>query len=261
MAVARLKSTLSGTAGALLDVFSAEKLPRSDVSDYHDVEQRVQSVLPPGAPPVVMRLVSNCHSAVSIPAPFQHTFCAAPGNNPRKRMLYTSKALSLFQLIDGAWVMSFMVYAHEYGHDAPACNRGRVYVSYLDSVPFLQPYSSRSAAYQMKLVAYFDWVRRRGFGTVHLCSAPSGDDGRYVFWCHPEHHRTRNEDGLRAWYCEVAKQCQSHGIIAASSGLYECGHREEQPALASDDSSRGTTSDERPVLPPIFKGDFWIADL
>ncbi|KAG5181614.1 hypothetical protein JKP88DRAFT_144362, partial [Tribonema minus] len=81
----------------------------------------------------------------------------------------TSKALSLLQLIDDTLVMSSIVHAHDYGHNhASACSHGRVYVSYLDSMPFLQPYSSCSAAYQMMLVVYFDWVRWRGFSAAHL---------------------------------------------------------------------------------------------
>ncbi|KAG5179301.1 hypothetical protein JKP88DRAFT_327084, partial [Tribonema minus] len=205
--------------------YSAEKLPWSDVGDY--IESCVQSVLPAGAPPIAVRLVSNCQKATSIPPPMQATFCTAPGVDLPPSILYTSKALCLFQLINGAWVMSLMLYSYEYGDDSPACNRGRVYLSYLDSVTYIQPYTCRSVVYKTVLAAYFDWVRRRGFSTVHLWSAPASNvkEFAYICWCHPQHHATLDQTALRQWYGDIVEQCQRRGIISAVTHLYASSFR------------------------------------
>lgn len=44
----------------------------------------------------------------------------------------------VFANLDGCEVLIFVMHMYEYGDCSPKNNRGRVYLSWVDSVPFLQ---------------------------------------------------------------------------------------------------------------------------
>ncbi|KAG5189253.1 hypothetical protein JKP88DRAFT_286941 [Tribonema minus] len=81
---------------------------------------------------------------------------------------YTNKCICIYQVQEGQAVLFMVLYCHEYGKDAPACNAGCVYLSYLDAVALAKPAEARTTIYQEVVAAYTDWVRRRGFCFMHL---------------------------------------------------------------------------------------------
>ncbi len=94
----------------------------------------------------------------------------------------------LFQNLDGQDVISFGMYVYEYGSDAPQPNRGRVYISYLDSLNYyFQPTQCRTTVDQEIIISYLAYAKQRGFHSAHIWSCPpqKGDD--YIFNCHPKH--------------------------------------------------------------------------
>ncbi|CAM9884088.1 unnamed protein product [Hapterophycus canaliculatus] len=111
----------------------------------------------------------------------------------------------MFQRVDGVEVCLFSMYVQEYGADAPYFNARRAYISYLDSVEYFRPRKHRTAVYHEILVAYLDWLRRRGFKAAHIWSCPPQRGNNFIFWCHPLHQKTPTRDRLSGWYGNMLK--------------------------------------------------------
>lgn len=127
----------------------------------------------------------------------------------------------LFQKIHGVDVLVFGLYVYEYGTDCAEPNRRRVYISYLDSVRYLEPSSYRTVAYQSVIVEYLRFVKMRGFHTAHIWSCPPAKGDEYIFHCHPTHQLTPNDDLLCAWYIEMLTKAKEEGIVLKTRTLYD----------------------------------------
>jgi len=154
-----------------------------------------------------------------------------------------SKCLVLFQNIDGQDVILFGMYVYEYGHKCPQPNQRRVYVSYLDSVHYLRPKQYRTMVYHEILISYLDYVRARGFHTVHIWACPpqKGDD--YILYVHPQDQKTPKPQILRVWYDEMLKRCLERGIVCEMTDF----HTE----FLADPNVEAITL-------PYFEGDYWV---
>lgn len=167
-----------------------------------------------------------------------------PGEFPLR-----SKCVALFQKIHGVDTLLFAMYVYEYGHDSPAPNKRRVYISYLDSVQYFEPKCYRTTAYHAIIIEYLGYVKRRGFHTAAIWSCPpvGGDD--YVFYCHPKHQLVPREDMLRSWYHKMLDQAKLQGIVIRTTTLHD-----EYFASDSVDSVRGEKRDLTCL--PYFDGDY-----
>lgn len=88
----------------------------------------------PGADGLCLRVVSCLDRSVDVQPGFAAAFPGYPSG-----FKYRSKALVLFQKLDGVDVALFCMYVQEYGADQPAPNARRVYLSYIDSVKYFRP--------------------------------------------------------------------------------------------------------------------------
>jgi E1A/CREB-binding protein len=160
-----------------------------------------------------------------------------------------TKCVGLFQKIDGIDVLLFAMYVYEYGHDCPAPNRRRVYISYLDSVQYFQPAPFRTVAYQSVITEYLRFVKKRGFHTAHIWSCPPTPGDEYVFYCHPVSQKIPQEEQLRAWYLDLLEKAKNDGIVVDTTNFYE-----EYFADAGSNAPGATALS--PMSLPYFEGDY-----
>lgn len=160
-----------------------------------------------------------------------------------------SKCIALFQKLQGVDVLLFGMYVYEYGHDCPAPNRRRVYISYLDSVKYFRPDWLRTQVYQSIVVEYLRYVKERGFHTAHIWSCPPSPGDDFIFHCHPPHQQTPRADMLRNWYTQVLEAASSAGIVLGVSSL----HDEYFKNNGMDATGRRATD---PSCLPYFEGDY-----
>lgn len=202
---------------------------------------------------------------------------------------YLSRSLYLFQKHDGVDVCLFTLYAQEFGDSCElVSNRRSVYIAYLDSVRYLSPPTARTAAYHLIMLAYFDYIRRHGFRTVHIWSCPPQKRISYVFWCRPPFQKTPSADHLRLWYKNLLEKAKDRQIVANwtttydryfSTGSNAGSNGNDSTANGSNSALGGSTSGiatrgvtarsvdpsklewPAPQLPPIFDGDLIPAEL
>ena len=144
----------------------------------------------------------------------------APKNYPDE-FPYRCKCIVVFQNIDGVDVVLFALYVYEHGDDNPFPNKKTVYVSYLDSVHFLQPRKMRTFIYHEILISYLDYARAKGFEQAFIWACPPlrGDD--YIFYAKPEDQKTPKDVRLRQWYLEMLDECQRRNVVGKVTNMYD----------------------------------------
>lgn len=140
-------------------------------------------------------------------------------NVEEMRAPHRGKAICVFQTIDEVDVLLFTMYVQEYGSECPEThvNRGSVYISYLDSVPYIRPRLVRIHVHQEVLLSYFRMVRQRGFKNCYVWACPPNKGDAYVMNSHPVWHRVPAADKLRRWYDNIFRQGKAEGIIVSLS--------------------------------------------
>jgi len=134
---------------------------------------------------------------------------------------YRCKCLIVFQNIDGVDVILFGMYVYEHDGNNPLPNKRVVYLSYLDSVHFMKPKHMRTYVYHEILVAYLDYIRKKGFEIVHIWACPPGKGDDYILYAKPESQKTPKEDRLRQWYYKMLVEAQKRGIVGKVTNMYD----------------------------------------
>lgn len=235
--------------------FSAKDLQRTKLSDF--LERRLSKALQAEredeakwtrrdvkdietAEGLTVRLVSNIEKQLMVRDKMFQRYKDSHKYTSEHR--FKSKCICMFQEIDGVSVLLFGMYVHEFDEQEADCNSRRVYISYLDSVNYFNPPHLRTKVYHELLVAYFDFVKLRGFHTAHLWACPplKGDD--YILYCHPESQKTPKSDRLRAWYVDMLVKAEKEGVVWQITNMY-------------DDYWRNNNT---PCTLPYFEGDYWV---
>ena len=132
---------------------------------------------------------------------------------------YQSKMVLAFQTIQGRDVCCFAMYVQEYGPHCPQPNTNRTYISYLDSVPYLQtsPAGERTFVYHAIINGYLKHACRLGYEFAHIWVAPPQSGDEYIFHCRPHHpkhgHRAMSMSKLRSWYEALLAAAAADDIV------------------------------------------------
>jgi E1A/CREB-binding protein len=134
---------------------------------------------------------------------------------------FRCKCIIVFQNLDGIDVILFGLYVYEHDENNPAPNKRTIYLSYLDSVHFMRPRKMRTYVYHEILIAYLDYVRKRGFATAHIWACPPGKGDDYILYAKPENQKTPKDDRLRLWYMDMLLECQRRAIVGKITNMHE----------------------------------------
>ncbi len=227
----------------------AESLPHTQMGKY--IEDRVRAVVAEAyassssdadgeafAKSLTLRVVSNIQSSTQYEARIlrwimaQRRSCGLMDDSGvSDRFSCRCKTILLFKRIDGVDVIIFVLYVQEYGRDAPMPNRNKVYISYLDSVAYMNPAAIRTKAYQEIMVAYLTWVNARGFEHAYIWACPPQRGDAYIMYCHPKWQRTPGAERLRKWYADIIESCKNDGTVLSESNFYETHLADFKPLL------------------------------
>jgi hypothetical protein len=271
------------------DVLSADLLAECPVSSFMQGKVRLR-MAKSGEPnvdrTVSVRIISECDKSFNVPEVVRKHFRMAAADFeshldatgvPPSLVRYTSKAISLFQKIDGLDVCIFTMYVQEYdGNDdydddvdpAAVCQDKRVYIAYLDSVEYFRPRSCRTDVYHEMLVSYLATARARGYESAHIWACPPARGNSFVFWNHPNSQRTPTKERLVAWYHGALSKAIECGVVTDVKSLYESAFHEflskvkhEDPeSVPTDSFAFDETRPGRMICPPLLDGDFWIEE-
>lgn len=271
-------SEFAGTDSAS-DLLTAEAMPETEVSAFIQAkvqEQMVSADCPNAERTVVVRVISDCDRFFKVPEVVRKHFRMAAASDsqpegsgslvPPEEVSYRSKAISLFQKIDGIDVCIFCMYVQE--HDgAYVCESAsgpyqqeekRVYIAYLDSVEHFRPRPRRTDVYHEILVAYLAIARKQGYETAHIWACPPSRGNSFVFWNHPSAQRTPSRDRLLAWYHSALSKAVERGVVTDVESLYDSCFKEYVEDQEASDEKNVPTG---PMpCPPLLDGDFWIEE-
>lgn len=266
------------------DVLSAELLAETDVSAFIQDKVRTRIAETSGVPDtektVVVRIISDCERYFHVPdvvrkhfrMPTEGDDSQVSSNDgvvsPPTKVKYNSKAIALFQKVDGLDVCIFCMYVHEYDgedvyeNDRPVSSKKRVYIAYLDSVEHFRPRSCRTNVYHELLVSYLASARVRGYDSAHIWACPPSRGNSFVFWNHPSSQRTPTKERLISWYHGALSRAIDCGVVTDVKSLYESDfhhHLRDLEKENTGDCSNLSSSGKMPC-PPLFEGDFWIEE-
>lgn len=241
-----------------ISMWGACELAICPLSDFiqrqvnHRVHDEIEKIkFPKTVQPLTVRVLMSVKKVTKVQPVLASAF------DLRKEYPYRQKVIGVFQKIHGVDVLLFCMYVQEYGDDCPKPNSQWVNLEYIDSVKHFTPdvrtinrESLRSVVYQETLLAYIEFVKKRGFEVFYIWACPPGKDGGdYILHCKPKSQRIPTPDRLRLWYKDLLKTAKERGTVTHDSNLmdtfFTCG--------LDRVAGKSFSAEEM----PYFEGDYW----
>jgi E1A/CREB-binding protein len=190
--------------------FCARRLPTNKLSTF--LEDRVNVFLrnSDSGAEVIIRTVSSFDKILDTRPLMKDRF--QQGDFP-EQFPYRTKALFVFEEIDGVEVCFFGLHVQEYGSDCAAPNTRRVYISYLDSIHFFHPKHLRTLVYHEILIGYLQFCKQNGFMTAHIWACPPSEGDDYIFHCHPVEQKIPKPKRLVEWYRKMLDRGKADNVV------------------------------------------------
>ena len=221
--------------------YPAKKLPKTELGNF--MEKKVRKLIKDDnlEMEITVRVVCIRNKTIGVSENLTKHYADAGTPFPDK-FEYRHKALFVYQKQDDVDLCFFGMHVQEYGSDAPSPNRGRVYISYLDSVYYFKPKQLRTKVYKELLMAYMEYCKNIGYSYAHIWACPPslGDD--YIFHCHPTEQKVPKPKRLQEWYKDMLIKAKERKVVHNWLDMTEW-VREEKVSLARHF--------------PYFEGDFW----
>ncbi|CAH0479343.1 unnamed protein product [Peronospora belbahrii] len=193
---------------------------------------------------IVVKVVSAIKTSCRVSSVVRENFRSASQEYPQT-INYTSKAIFVFQMINGVEACIFSMYVQEYDkHCELPTNRKRTYIAYLDSLVYMRPRHVRTSLFHQILISYLASCKDKGFEYAHIWACPTTRGGDFIYWCHPSFQKNPGKERLLQWYLSMAKKAKDLGVV------YEC-----DDLFAREFEMLEDTLDTH--LPPYFDGDYW----
>jgi len=238
--------------GMIQDKHRAKCLMQTEMSQHmeHEVRNKLKA-LHITHPPIRVRVISSLKNKLLVPEALRLQWGEEGPSYPAE-FEFMSKSIMVFQDLGDCDVCLFSMYVQEYGLDCPEPNKGRCYISYLDSVRFFQctdpkdpEAHHRSDLYHEIMASYLGFIRNFGFTKVHIWVEPPKPYDEYIFFGRPaQDKKVMERHSLRRWYNKMLEKCKAQRIVERYNNMYD-----EFPNIKS----------AREI--PIFKGDQWETTL
>lgn len=141
------------------------------------------------------------------------------GGGFAQRYTYRCKSILAFQKLDGAEVIFFGMYVHEFGPQAAAPAAGRVYIECLDSIPL---HGDRPADRQQLLTtvvhSYLRFIRSQGYRQVHIRVPPPSAENSHMFAYRSLKIRLEATLRMAQWYKRLLEGALQSGVVASYEG-------------------------------------------
>jgi hypothetical protein len=141
------------------------------------------------------------------------------GGGCAQRYPYRCKCILAFQKLDGAEVIFFGMYVHEFGPQATAPAAGRVYIECLDSIPL---HGDLPADRQLLLTtvvhSYLRYIRSQGFRQVHIRVPPPSAENSHIFAYRSLKIRLEATLRMAQWYKRLLDGALQSGVVASFEG-------------------------------------------